>query len=316
MTIKNASKWMSILSAAFVLAACGNGEDNGADEPTEDGGEEIVDENGTDDNADDETGDDEPAGDTLEGAINAVTREEGSGTRDAFEDIFGIEEGELDALNIQQGTGALMTFVGDDLNAIGYTSTGSLNDDVKALSVDGVEPTSENIASGDYTVFRTFNVMYGEELNEVAQDFWDFIFSAEGQAIVEENGYVAADADAPEFTGGDVSGDVTVGGSTSVFPVMEQLAEAYQELNGDVNIEIQESGSGSGVTGAQDGTLDIGMASREVTDEEMAELTAAETMAIDGIAIIVNPDNPIEDLTLDEVNQIFTLEITDWSEIQ
>lgn len=294
MTIKNASKWVSVLSAAFVLAACGNGEDTTTEESN--GGE-----NG---------------GGEVEGQINAISREEGSGTRDAFEDIFGIEEGELDALNIQQGTGALMTFVGDDINSIGYTSVGSLTDDVKALAVDGVEPTSENISAGDYTVYREFNVAYGEELNEVAQDFWDFIFSAEGQAIVEEEGYVAVDADAPEFEGGDVSGDVIVGGSTSVFPVMEQIAEAYQELNSDVSIEIQESGSGAGVTGAQDGSLDIGMASRDITDEEMADLSGAEAMAIDGIAIIVNPDNGVDDLTLDEVNQIFTLEISDWSEVQ
>lgn len=296
MTIKNASKWVSVLSTAFVLVACGNGEDNGEDSANESG----------------ETSN----GESFEGAINAVSRESGSGTRDAFESIFEIEEGELDSLNIQQGTGALMTFVGDDPNAVGYTSVGSLNDEVKALNINGVEPTPENIASGDYEVFRSFNIAYGDELSEPAQDFWDFIFSAEGQAIVEEEGYVAVDSEAPAFEGGEVSGDVIVGGSTSVFPVMEQIAEAYQELNGDVSIEIQESGSGAGVTGAQDGSLDIGMASREITEDEMSELSMAESLATDGIAIIVNPENPTDDLTIDQVNQIFTLEIVDWSEVQ
>lgn len=296
MTIKNASKWVSVLSAAFVLVACSNGEDNGEDSANESG----------------ETSN----GESFEGAINAVSRESGSGTRDAFESIFEIEEGELDSLNIQQGTGALMTFVGDDPNAVGYTSVGSLNDEVKALNINGVEPTPENIASGDYEVFRSFNIAYGDELSEPAQDFWDFIFSAEGQAIVEEEGYVAVDSEAPAFEGGEVSGDVIVGGSTSVFPVMEQIAEAYQELNGDVSIEIQESGSGAGVTGAQDGSLDIGMASREITEDEMSELSMAESLATDGIAIIVNPENPTDDLTIDQVNQIFTLEIVDWSEVQ
>lgn len=318
MTIKNASKWMSVLSAAFILAACGNGEDNGADEPDngDDNGEEIVDDENGDEEADDENGDDEPAGDALEGAINPVTRESGSGTRDAFEDVFGLEEGDLDSFTTQQGQSAVMENVSGDMNAIGYSSIGALNDTVKALSVDGVEPTSENIADGDYEVFRTFNVMYGEELSDAAQDFWDFIFSAEGQAVAEEAGYVAALDDAPEFEGGDVSGDVEVGGSTSVAPVMESVAEAYMDLNSDVTITIQATGSGAGITGAQDGSLDLGMASRDLEDEELEELIEGETMVIDGLSIIVNPDNPIDDISLDTVTGIFTGEITDWSEVE
>lgn len=319
MTIKNASKWMSVLSAAFILAACGNGDDNGADETDngDDNGEEIIDDENGDDEAGDDENDDEPAGDALEGAINPVTRESGSGTRDAFEDVFGLEEGQLDMFTTQQGQSAVMENVSGDTNAIGYSSIGALNDTVKALSVDGVEPTSENIADGDYEVFRTFNVMYGEELSDVAQDFWDFIFSADGQGVAEEAGYVPAADDAPEYEAPEgLSGDVEVGGSTSVAPVMESVAEAYMELNPDVTITVQATGSGAGITGAQDGSLDLGMASRDLEDEELEELIEGETMVIDGLSIIVNPDNPMDDISLDTVTGIFTGEITDWSEVE
>lgn len=296
MTITQTSKWISLLTATLVLTACGNGDDNG----------DVVDDNG-----------DETAGGTLEGAINVITREEGSGTRDAFEDLFGIEEGELDFAITQQGTNALMTNVADDDRAIAYTSVGSLNDTVKALSVGGVDATPENISAGDYEVFRNFNIVYGDDLSDIAQDFWDFILSAEGQAIVEDEGYVAADADAPEYSNDEeLSGSINVGGSTSVEPVMAVLVEAYSEHQSGVSIDLQGGGSGAGITGAQDGTLDIGMASRDIEDAELADLGGDATIAIDGIAIIVNPSSPLEDISQDDVSAIFTQQITEWSEVQ
>ena len=210
---------------------------------------------------------------------------------------------------------AMMTGVAGDDYAIGYVSLGSLNDTVKALKIDGVEPTVENIKSDSYKVYRPFNIATKGEVSEAAQDFIDYILSAEGQQIVSDEGYITIDDAAPAFAGGKVSGSVTVAGSSSVSPVMEKLAEAYMKLNGNVKIEIQTSDSTTGMTSAMDGVCDIGMASRELKDTEAAELTAT-VIAQDGIAVVVNNNNPIDNLTKDQVKSIYVGETTSWSEVE
>lgn len=315
MTFKKATKWMSVLSLSLLLAACD-------EEATQDTTDDATTEEAatTEDSSAD--GGEEAAGDfDYSSAINASTREDGSGTRSAFVEIVGLEDEDgndtiSQALTIQNGTSSVITGVQEDLYGMGYISVGSLNDEVKALSVEGVEPTAENIQSGDYEIARNFNLAWGSELSEAAQDFVDFILSADGQAVIEENGEVAIDADAPEFEGGDVSGQVQINGSTSVTPVMELLTEAYNEINPDVTFDIASTGSGAGVTSAIDNTADIGMASRELSDEEVEQVEDVQPIAIDGIAVIVNPDNPVEDITLDQLKQIYLDEVSSWDAFQ
>ena len=228
------------------------------------------------------------------GTINVCSREDGSGTRGAFVELFGIQEevdGEkvdmttLDAI-ITNSTFVMMTTVQGDENAIGYISLGSLNDTVKAVKIDGAEATAENVVNGTYKVSRPFNIVLGEETSETAQDFIDYIMSAEGQQIIEDEGYIKIDDEAPAFEGGDVSGKVVVAGSSSVSPVMEKLKEAYEAVNGDVSIEVQTSDSTTGVNSTAEGICDIGMASRELKDEETG--VTAQAIAKDGIAVVVN----------------------------
>lgn len=315
MTLKKATKWMSVLSLSLLLAACD-------EEATQDTTDDATTEEAatTEDSSAD--GGEEAAGDfDYSSAINASTREDGSGTRSAFVEIVGLEDEDgndtiSQALTIQNGTSSVITGVQEDLYGMGYISVGSLNDEVKALSVEGVEPTAENIQSGDYEIARNFNLAWGSELSEAAQDFVDFILSADGQAVIEENGEVAIDSDAPEFEGGDVSGQVQINGSTSVTPVMELLTEAYNEINPDVTFDIASTGSGAGVTSAIDNTADIGMASRELSDEEVEQVEDVQPIAIDGIAVIVNPDNPVEDITLDQLQQIYLDEVSSWDAFQ
>ena len=255
------------------------------------------------------------------GTINVCSREDGSGTRGAFVELFGIQEevdGEkvdmttLDAI-ITNSTSVMMTTVQGDENAIGYISLGSLNDTVKAVKIDGAEATAENVVNGTYKVSRPFNIVLGEETSETAQDFIDYIMSAEGQQIIEDEGYIKIDDEAPAFEGGDVSGKVVVAGSSSVSPVMEKLKEAYEAVNGDVTIEVQTSDSTTGVNSAAEGICDIGMASRDLKDEETG--VTAQAIAKDGIAVVVNPSNEIEDLTSEQVKAVFTGETTEWEEL-
>lgn len=256
--------------------------------------------------------------------ISVYSREDGSGTRGAFIELFGVEEKDANGekidnttedATITNNTSVMMTGVAGDDYAIGYVSLGSLNDTVKALKVDGVEPTVENIKSDSYKVYRPFNIATKGEVSEAAQDFIDYILSAEGQQIVSDEGYITIDDAAPAFAGGQASGSVTVAGSSSVSPVMEKLAEAYMKLNGNVKIEIQTSDSTTGMTSAIDGVCDIGMASRELKDTETAELTAT-VIAQDGIAVVVNNNNPIDNLTKDQVKSIYVGETTSWSEVE
>ena len=206
----------------------------------------------------------------------------------------------------------MMTSVAGDPNGIGYISLGSLNDTVKAVEVDGVEATAENVKSGTYKVARPFNIVTKDGLSDVAQDFIDFILSADGQAIVEEEGYIAVEDGAAAYVGSGVSGKIVVAGSSSVTPVMEKLAEAYQAINSGVTIEVQQSDSTTGVNMATEGTCDIGMASRELKDSESA--VTGTVIAQDGIAVIVNKDSSIKGLTSDQIKSIYTGEITTWEE--
>ena len=256
--------------------------------------------------------------------ISVYSREDGSGTRGAFIELFGVEEKDANGekidnttedATITNNTSVMMTGVAGDDYAIGYVSLGSLNDTVKALKIDGVEPTVENIKSDSYKVYRPFNIATKGEVSEAAQDFIDYILSAEGQQIVSDEGYITIDDAAPAFAGGQASGSVTVAGSSSVSPVMEKLAEAYMKLNGNVKIEIQTSDSTTGMTSAMDGVCDIGMASRELKDTETAELTAT-VIAQDGIAVVVNNNNLIDNLTKDQVKSIYVGETTSWSEVE
>lgn len=255
--------------------------------------------------------------------ISVVSREDGSGTRGAFIELFGVEEkdenGEkidmttLDAA-ITNSTSVMMTTVAGDPYAIGYISLGSLNDTVKAVKIDGVEATVENIKSGDYKIARPFNIATKEGLSEVAQDFINFIMSAEGQAVVTENGYIGND-DAAPFEGTAPSGKISVGGSSSVTPVMEKLKEAYLEINPNAEIQVQQTDSTTGMTSTIDGICDIGMASRELKDSEVEAGLNATVIAMDGIAVITNNDFTVDNLTSEQVRKIFTGEVTNWADI-
>lgn len=264
-------------------------------------------------------------GDTAatSGAISVVSREDGSGTRGAFIELFGIEE-ENDAgekvdmttemAEITNSTAVMMTTVAGNPNAIGYVSLGSLDDSVKALKIDGAEATAENIKNGTYKVARPFNIATKEDVSEVASDFIAFIMSDEGQAVVEENGYISQGSTGA-YTASGMSGKIVVAGSSSITPVMEKLKEAYIALNPDVTIEVQQNDSTTGMTSVAEGTCDIGMASRELKDSELANGLQPTVIAMDGIAVIVNQENTISDMTSDTVKAIFTGATTDWSEV-
>ena len=253
--------------------------------------------------------------------ISVVTREEGSGTRDAFTELTGVlvKDGDNKTDNTTtsavtiNSTEAVITNDKDNEAAIGYISLGSLNDTVKALKIGGVEATADNVKSGDYAVSRPFNIAYKGELSDVAQDFVDYIMSSDGQKIVSDNGYVTVSENAA-YSGKKPSGKISVAGSSSVSPVMEKLAEAYQKVNTNAKVEIQTSDSSAGMQSAMGGTCDIGMASRDLKDEEKSALKV-ETIAKDGIAVIVNNANTCDDLTLDQVKSIYTGETTVWSDI-
>jgi len=257
-------------------------------------------------------------------AIHVVSREEGSGTRGAFVELLGIEQkdekGEkvdhtIETAEITNSTSVMMQTIAGNEAAIGYISLGSLDDSVKALKVDGAEATTDNVKSGDYKVSRPFNIVTKEDLSGAAEDFVNYIMSDEGQAIVSEEGYVS-EGSTGAFKGGRVKGEVKISGSSSVTPVMEKLAEAYQALNKDVKISVQQSDSTTGITDAAEGISDIGMASRALTDEELAAGVNAQPIALDGIAIIVNLNNALEEISADAVQKIYTGEITTWADIK
>ena len=291
MNLGKTAKVISTVSLTLLLAACGS--DNASDSGEFDASTDI----------------------------HVITREEGSGTRGAFSEIADVVDDNGDdaitqSATVQNGTSAVMQGVAGDLYAVGYISLGSLDNSIKAVNVNGVEATPENIIAGDYEVARNFNVTYGGELSEVAQDFWDFMFSDQAQALVSEEGYVAVDSDAPEYTSSALDGNISIVGSTSVQPIMERIAQAYREKNPNVVIEITAPGSGAGVTAAIDQTADIGMASRELSDDEQSQVTETAALAIDGIAVIVNNDNPTDDLSLEDISGIYSGDVTVWDAVQ
>ena len=256
--------------------------------------------------------------------IAVISREDGSGTRGAFVELFGVEQkndaGEkVDYTTVEatvtNNTSVMMTTVANDEYAIGYISLGSLNDTVKAVKIDGVDASVENIKNGTYTVNRPFNLAVQGELSEAAQDFLNYIMSAEGQAVIEEDGYIKIDEAAVSFESNGAEGKVVVAGSSSVTPVMEKLKEAYVTANTNVTIEINTSDSSTGVSSAIEGTCDIGMASRALKDSETSEGVQEITIAKDGIAVIVNNNNPVGDLTTETVKNIYVGDILTWSEI-
>ncbi len=254
--------------------------------------------------------------------ISVISREDGSGTRGAFVELFGIEEKDADGnkvdktiatAEITNSTNVMMTTVAGNVNAIGYVSLGSLNDTVKAVKIDGAEATVGNIKSGDYKVSRPFNIVTALEVSDVTADFINFIMSEEGQKVVEDKGYISED-NTGSYESTMVEGTIVIDGSTSVAPVMEKLVEAYEEINTNATIELQQSDSSTGVTMAINGTVDIGMASRDLKDSETG--VEAQVIAIDGIAVIVNNDADIDELTSEQVKEIYTGSVTDWSEIE
>ena len=255
----------------------------------------------------------------AEGTITVMSREDGSGTRGAFVELTGVEQDDVDMTTVDavitNSTAVMLTSVAGDPAAIGYVSMGSLNETVKAVSVDGNAATVEGIKDGSYTLARPFVVTTYGEVGEIAQDLLNYIMSAEGQAVINEEGYIAIDDDAEAYTAAGVSGEITVGGSSSVTPVMEKLAEAYMALNPDVTVIVQQSDSTTGVTGTIEGTVDLGMASRALKAEEEEQGVVGTTIAMDGIAVIVNLENDTENLTTEQIMNIYTGAITDWSEL-
>lgn len=300
-------KFMAVLATVAMvgslLTGCGGNESGSADtDQTE---------------QTDASGDWDPSSD-----ITIVSREDGSGTRGAFIELFGIEEKNGDEkidmtteeAQITNSTSVMMTTVAGDEYAIGYVSLGSLDDSVKALKIDGAEATAENIKSGSYKVCRPFNIATKADLsNEVAKDFINFILSEEGQAIVAENGYIPLDG-VKAFEGANPEGKAVVGGSSSVSPVMEKLIEGYKAVNDKADIELQTTDSTTGMTSAIDGSYDIGMASRELKDEEAAELTG-QVIATDGIAVVVNNGSAVDELSSEDVKAIYTGEALTWDEV-
>lgn len=256
----------------------------------------------------------------ISGNITVLSREDGSGTRDAFTELMGVvdengNDATVETVEITNSTSVMMSTVSGNTKAIGYVSLGSLSDEVKAVSVDGVVASTDTVKDGTYKLQRPFKVAYIESsISDVAQDFLNFIVSQEGEAIIAEEGYIGVDA-TESYTASNLSGTVTLAGSTSVAPVMNVLADRYKELNPNVKVEIQESGSSAGIESAVQGAVDIAMSSRELEEDELATLTDM-TIALDGIAVIVNKDNSFDDMTSQQIKSIFTGEITAWEDVK
>ena len=311
------SLFVTGMLAVSMIAGCG--ADNSADTATDAADQTTA----TTDTAAEEAEAESTADFDASEYVNVLSREDGSGTRGAFIELFGIEEKDADGNKVDNtteeaiitnSTSVMLTSVASDEYAIGYVSLGSLDDTVKAVSIDGAEATVENIKNGTYTIARPFNIATKGEVSDVAQDFINYIMSAEGQAVITEAGYIGSD-DAAAFESNGATGKVTVSGSSSVTPVMEKLKEAYLAVNTGAEIQIQESDSTTGMTDAAAGTSDIGMASRELKDSETEQGLTATTIAMDGIAVIVNLDNPTTNLTSDQVKGGYVGDVTSWDEL-
>ena len=319
-----ATKVISILAAAAMMASfagCSNGTTSSSSVTQGTSSESAPAQNSADNTAGSAASESTAA---LTDDITVISREEGSGTRGAFVELMGILQKNADGkeedmttenAEITQSTSVVLQSVADNKDAVGYISLGSLNDSVKAIKVDGVEPSVEDILNGSYSVARPFVVCYKEgELNDLAADFMTFIMSDQGQAIISENGYISVGSEG-EYTGSGMKGDLTLSGSTSVSPVMEKIADAYKAINPDSVIAVQQTGSGAGITAASEGACDIGMSSRALKDTELAKGLTAKTIANDGIAVIVNLENPVEGLTSGQIRDIYTGSITNWAEL-
>lgn len=315
MKIKNSKIIVAALSLSMILSACGNKDDKANDasgsNPTENASTANEKKDGDTKNSDQEDFD-----------ITVVSREDGSGTRGAFIELVGLEEekdGEkkdttTDEAVVQNSTNGVMQTVSQDPSAIGYVSLGSVNDNVKKVKVDGAEATEENIESGDYTLQRPFNLAFKEDkLDDLAKDFLAFVLSKDAQDIVEKEGYIKVEA--KDYKGKKIKGDLTIAGSTSVTPLMEKLVEKYKDVNPDANIEIQSTGSSSGIESTISDVSQIAMASRELKDDEKDKLQV-EVLAKDGIAVIVNKDDSkLNDLTKDQLKEIFSGKIKNTSDL-
>lgn len=260
---------------------------------------------------------------TKTASISLVSREDGSGTRGAFIELFGIEEKDADGNKIDRtsdmaeitnSTSVMMTTISGNKNAIGYISLGSLNETVKAVNIDGASASIENIKNGTYRIARPFNIAARDEENKNVTDFISFIMSEQGQKVIEDRGYISQGNQYP-YNATGISGKITIAGSSSVAPVMEALKEAYVLLNPKAEIEIQQSDSTTGITSVAEGVCDIGMASREIKESELEKGLVPTVIAMDGIAVIVNNENTVNSLTSEQVKSIFTGYVSDWSEI-
>lgn len=314
MKIKNSKIIVAVLSLSMILSACGNKNDKakeGSSNPTENASTANEKKDGDTKNSNQEDFD-----------ITVVSREDGSGTRGAFIELVGLEEeknGEkkdttTDEAVVQNSTNGVMQTVSQDPSAIGYVSLGSVNDNVKKVKVEGKEATDENIESGDYTLQRPFNLAFKEDkLDDLAKDFLAFVLSKDAQDIVEKEGYIKVEA--KDYKGKKIKGNLTIAGSTSVTPLMEKLVEKYKDINPDANIEIQSTGSSSGIESTISDVSQIAMASRELKDDEKDKLQV-EVLAKDGIAVIVNKDNSkLNDLTKDQLKEIFSGKIKNTSDL-
>ena len=329
MTLKNSKIIAAALSLGLVLSACGNNAaENKTEEPAATTEENKEAETNEEETTEEPAAEEEASEDTADQAdydFSVISREEGSGTRGAFIELVGLEEEGADGSKedkttvdavVQNSTNGVMTSVAQDPNAIGYISLGSLNDTVKPVKVEGVEATEENIVNGSYKISRPFNLAYKEDkLNDISKDFLAYCLSTEAQEIVKEEGYVPL-SDTKAYEGAEgLSGSITVAGSTSVTPLMEKFIEAYKELNPDVQIDLQSTGSSAGIEAVIDESADIAMASRELKDEEKEQLTP-EVIATDGIAVVVNTESKVEDLTVEQLRQIFSGEITNTGDLK
>lgn len=302
----------TILMAALAISmmtGCGSKQDTAADTTADAPAADEADTSESDQSAD-------AAGSLTGNEITVVSREDGSGTRGAFIELTGVKQDDQDLTTVEaiitNSTEVMMTTVAGDENAIGYASMGSMNDTVKAVNVGGVEPTAENVKNGSYALSRPFNIATKDTVSDVAQDFINFIMSADGQAVIEDKGYIAIDDKAAAFESNGAAGKIVVAGSSSVTPVMEKLQEAYLAINSGAEIELQESDSTTGMTQAIDGTCDIGMASRDLKDSELEAGLTPTAIAMDGICVIVNHANDITDLSTDDIAAIFKGERTEW----
>ena len=279
-----------LLAFTFVLSACGGGGASGFDKTKN---------------------------------ISVVAREDGSGTKTAFMELIGLK-GQPDPAGviIQTGTAGILTEVKGNPAAIAYESLGYVTGDVKMLKVDGVEATVANIKSGTYKISRPLSIVYQEATleNEVNKAFYTYLQSGDAQKIISDEGYVSLVDNAPAYTvNGALSGSIDISGSTSLQPLMTELAAAFEKLQPNVSVTVGGGGSGTGYKNADEGVSEFGMISEEFSLEKAPSCTDY-VVCKDGIAVIVHTSNPLNDITMEQLKNIYDAEagsnaITKWSEL-